>query len=214
MSAVRNISLNAFFTPSALVEQLTLLSADERALALDRLLITGLGDIIRAGPRRGGGPPPTVQLRVRLSVTRHAELVRTADLLRTSVRAVLRDVVAAADAASERAALELEYRRLRLPGDPARLSIPVLQLFLEFPEKNDPVLAAIRGLAETVEVLSKRIDVLSSRVESRRTVSNPADLLRMGVAGLRNRLRELGGRAPRNTSRGDLLSLIRAKENE
>ena len=206
-----SVSLNVWLPRTPLVGQLAGMSPHVRAEELDRLLSTWLVELVRTGLSRTVTRSP-VQLRVRVETARLAEVARVAGLLSVSTRRVLQEVVLAAEGSSDRASLEIEFRRLRLPGDPARLSVPVLRLFVENPISEDPLMLAVRSLSETVTFLSKRVDVLSSRVESRGVTA--AELLKMSPAELRERLRRLGGRAPRNASRGDLLSLIREKENE
>lgn len=205
-----SVSLNIWLPRTPLVSQLKALTPRARAEEIDRLLGVWLVELIRTGLSRRQVQSPA-QLRVQVSTTRLAEVARVAGLLSVSSRRVLQEVILAADEASDRASLELEFRRLRLPGDPTRLSVPVLRLFVENPISEDPLMLAVKALSETVAFLTKRVDVLSSRVESRDVTA--AELLKMSPAELRERLRRLGGRAPRNASRGDLLSLIREKEN-
>ena len=205
------ISLNVWLPHCPLLEQLSALRPEQRTAELDCVLSAGLAEVLRTGLRRIGGESGG-QLRVRITPARYPEVIAVAGALGITPRRVVREVILAVDETLDRKYLETAFRRLRLQGDPTRLSVPILRLFVENPKTEDPVMLAVRSLVETVTILQKKVDVLSSRVESRDVTA--AELLKMSPVELRERLRRLGGRAPRNASRGELLSLIREKENE
>jgi predicted nucleic acid-binding protein len=207
-------SLKVNLRPSALAEALRLAAPAVRAVAIDGIVARALVLLGKYGPPRDGGESATVQLKVVLTASRHRELLRAADALRVPPSVIVRDAVHLANLESERDALELEYRRRGGPGEPSRLGLATLRWWLADSRPDDTTSVVVRELIETVVVLTKAVEKISSRIESVKLRPSPADVLQMGERELRAYLRRLGGRAPRTATRSDLMSLIRKKEQE
>lgn len=208
---IRKIHTHAKLSDGPIARLLVDMSYDERSTHLDRLLRRWLGEVVHQGIPRPDGTTLLPQTSFSVHYDVNALLVRAIDSLGSSMSEVVRSVVRIAELQDSREHLEIEYRHRGFPGDPRSLGESVLRAWLD----NDPPTLdrlAVRELSIQVATLQGVVDELMRRYDSRPVRATGEELLKMSNAALRSHLIRLGGRAPRDATKADLLSLIRTQE--
>ena len=211
---MRPISIVTRMVKGRLADELLAAKPAARITILDSILREGLALLVRQGlPAPDGGHPPLGKAaRLPVNADVFASVLRASEALRVPPGIVVREVLAAREAATDRDALELQYRRCGHPGDPRRLGIAVLRMWLDGSAAPTPELSAIKELTLHIDHLEKKVDELVKKYEARPRLVTAQEMHQMSLPMLKEYLRRLGGRAKRDATRGEVLAIIREKE--